>query len=424
MTPTNPNSLHVIAAETPKQLGTGSGLRLSRATGFWVVAACMTALTAFATAPSSLYGLYKRQDHLSSLTITLVYAVFAAGIVISLLLVGHVSDWYGRRTVLIPAMLTGLAAAVVFASSMSLPALYLGRVLTGLAVGSAVATATAYLADLDSGPLAPATRRAQIVATVANVGGLALGPVIAGLLAANVTTDPRKIFVPFAALLALAVVGTVIAPETRPVPIPRPRYRPQRIAVPGAARRQFGAALAGDFLVFAVYGVYAGLSTTFLAVTLQQNSPILAGLAVFVSFSSGLLAQVLTIRWPLRRLLSLGVPVLVVGLGVLVSAAWVNPPSLLLFFAGAFLSGAGSGAIYRSTLTVVLTTAPAADRGGALALFFVVGYVGLSLPVVGAGIALVSIGLKTILLIFGGTVAAGILVASPVLLRLSTDDEA
>jgi MFS family permease len=145
---------------------------------------------------------------------------------------------------------------------------------------------------------------------------------------------------------------------------------------------------------------------------------VLAGLAVFISFGVGALTQVSTMTWPLRRLLGLGIPVLVMGLAVVVSAAWVQPPSLALFFTGAALVGVGSGAIYRSTLTVVITTAPAAERASALALFFVVGYVGLSLPVVGAGIALLFLSFKVVLLAFGLAVAVGILLASPILLRL------
>jgi uncharacterized membrane protein affecting hemolysin expression len=58
------------------------------------------------------------------------------------------------------------------------------------------------------------------------------------------------------------------------------------------------------------------------------------------------------------------------------------------------------------------------DRAGALALFFLVGYVGLSLPVVGAGIALHYVSFKIILLTFGIAVAAGIILASPLLQRL------
>jgi MFS family permease len=395
-----------------------STFRLSRQAGFWVVGASLAVLTAFSTAPSALYGIYARQDHLSAITVTLIYSVYAAGLLVSLLLVGHLSDWYGRRALLVPALLTAVVATLVFAASSSLTALVLGRVVTGVALGAAIAAATAYLTDLDAGPGAAPTRRAQIVATVANVGGLAIGPLLAGLLVAYVTPDPQMVYVPFAVLLVLAAVGIAFAPEVQPRPESRPRYRPQRLALPSTARAQFGAALTGDFLVFAVFGLFAGLASAFLSGTLHRSSPVLVGLAVLVSYGAGLLTQVSTMTWPLRRLLALGIPVLVVGLAVVVSAAWVQPPSLLLFLVGAALTGVGSGAIYRSTLTVVITSAPADQRAGALALFFVVGYVGLSLPVVGAGIALMYVSFKIVLLVFAVAVAVGILLATPVLLRL------
>jgi MFS family permease len=238
-----------------------------------------------------------------------------------------------------------------------------------------------------------------------------------------VTSDPRITFVVFALLLTVVLAGSVLTPEVRPLPQPRSRYRPQRLAVPAHTRAHFSAALTGAFLVFTVFGVFAGLSSAFLSGTLHRMSPLLAGLAVFVSFGVGALTQVITMGWTLSRLLALGVPLLIAGLGVVVSAAWVQPPSLLLFFLGAALIGVGSGAIYRSTLAVVLTTAPPAERAGALALFFVVGYVGLSLPVVGAGIALLYVSFKVILLAFAVTVATGILLASPLLLRLSLAEQ-
>lgn len=420
MTKTTLTTSPSLHTQADLKLAPSTRRRLTPQSGFWALAASMAALTAFSTAPSALYGIYARQDHLSSITITLVYSVYTVGVVVSLLLVGHVSDWYGRRTVLIPAILTALVGALAFASSTSLTALYVGRVLTGLALGAAVAAATAHLADLDAGPSSAATLRAQLVATVANVGGLAVGPLLAGLLAQYVTSDPQVIFAMFAALLVVAAVATALVPEGRPLPDPRPRYRPQRLAVPQAARREFTAALVGDFLVFTVFGLFAGLAAAFLSGTLHRPSPVLAGLTVFISFGIGLTTQVVTIKWPLRRLLALGIPVLIVGLAVLVSAAWVKPPSLTLFLVGAALAGVGSGAIYRSTLTVVLTMAPAKERAAALALFFVVGYVGLSLPVVGAGVALMYVSFKVILLVFAAVVAAGVLAASPVLFRLST----
>ena len=55
--------------------------------GFWTVAYALLIVMAFATLPSPLYGLYRTRDHLSSLMITVIYAIFAAGTIATLLAV-------------------------------------------------------------------------------------------------------------------------------------------------------------------------------------------------------------------------------------------------------------------------------------------------------------------------------------------------
>jgi MFS family permease len=233
--------------------------RLSRRTGFWAVAFAFLALTAFATAPSALYGIYAQQEHLARITLTVVYAVYAVGVVASLLLAGHVSDLYGRRAVLIPSLVVAAAASVVFLAWTSLAGLIVARLLTGLALGAAVATATAYIADLDAGPDGAPSRRSGIVATIANVGGLALGPLTAGALAEYVPDGLTLTFVVLLAALVAAVGVIAVAPEGREPIRPRPSYRPQRPRAPAHARGQFIAATTGAFLTFAVGGLLAGL---------------------------------------------------------------------------------------------------------------------------------------------------------------------
>ena len=221
-------SSHTIEASPPRA-AVRALPRLSRRTGFWAVAFSFLVVTAFSTAPSSLYGLYEHHEHVSSLTITFVYAVYAVGVVTSLMLVGHVSDWYGRRVVLLPAIGIAIVAAVLFLVWSSLPGLVVARVLTGLAVGAAVATATAFITDLDAVPGGGPTRRAGVVGTIANIGGLAIGPLIAGLLARY---EPHGLTLPFQVFLALLVIGAIavaLAPEGRSPTHPRPAYRPQHL---------------------------------------------------------------------------------------------------------------------------------------------------------------------------------------------------
>jgi MFS family permease len=409
-------SRHAIQA-SPKRESVRALPRLSRRLGFWAVAFSFLVAAAFSTAPSSLYGLYEHREHLSSLTITFAYAVYAVGIVVSLLLAGHVSDWYGRRAVMLPALAVVAFAAVIFLVWKSLAGLLVARVLTGLALGAAVATATAYIADLDAGPSGVPTQRAGIVATIANIGGLGVGPLIAGLLARYAAHPLTLPYIVFLALLLAGVVLVILAPEGNPPLHARPRYHPQRLAAPAGARRQFFAATTGAFMAFAIFGLFAGLAGAFLAGPLDHASPALAGLTIFLTFGAGVLVQTMTTNWTAHRLVAAGIAPILAGLGVLVASAWTSPPSLTLFLVAGVVIGAAGGAIFRGSLTVVISTSGPDDRAGALATFFTAGYAGVSLPVVGVGLALQHLSPRVTLLIFALAVALGILATAPILVR-------
>jgi MFS family permease len=411
------NSIAYPTTLSPRRARTRALPRLSRRTGFWAVAFAFLALTAFATAPSPLYGLYAQSEHLAPFTLTIVYAVYAVGVVASLLLAGHVSDLYGRRMVLIPGLLVAAAAAVVFLAWTSLAGLLVARLLTGVALGASVATATAYIADLDADADGTPSRRSGIVATITNVGGLAVGPLMAGVLAQYVPDGPTLTFVVLLAALIVAAGLVARAPEGREPVEPRPGYRPQRLRAPVQARMQFIAATTGAFLVFAVGGLLAGLAGTFLAGPLHHPSALLTGLVIFLNFGAGVLVQSTTTHWPAHRLIAAGIAPLLAGLIILVVSAWTSPASLALFLIGSAVAGIGGGAIIRGSLTVVISTASADDRAGALATYFTAGYVGVSLPVLGAGVALQYLSPRVTLLIFATAVAIGILAAAPLMVR-------
>src|SRR5579859_4320813 len=132
---------------TPAQAAVPADKTRSEA-GFWIAATAFLAAMAFSTVPTPLYVLYAKKDHLSSLTITIVFAVYAVGVIASLIGAGHVSDWLGRKRVLLTAIAVEVAASIIFLSSTSLPELLVARLVTGLGVGAVTATATAYLHDL------------------------------------------------------------------------------------------------------------------------------------------------------------------------------------------------------------------------------------------------------------------------------------
>jgi MFS family permease len=402
--------------ESTDQADDGAGAKREKAFGFWMVAAVFLALTALSTAPSPLYSVYAHRDGLSSLTVTAVYGVYAAGIVVSLLLVGHVSDWYGRRVVLVPSVVLALAAALVLALGSSLPCLVIARVLTGLALGAAVATATAYLSEAEQDTAGEPSRRSQIVATVSNIGGLGIGALVAGILAQFVG-DPLSLpFIVFTALLLVGTVGLWFVPEFRTLPVPRPKYRPQRLGLPTRNRAEFTAAIVGIFFGFATVGLISGLAGVFLSGPLHRSSVALAGLVVFITFAMGCTVQIATMSWSRRALTAFGVVTVSCGMIVLVCSAWVSPPSLTLFLIGAAVMGGGSGAIFRSSLSTVFLTASPDERATALSTFFVAGYLGLSVPVISLGFALQWVTPKVALLGFALVIGVAIWLVAPFLM--------
>jgi MFS family permease len=386
--------------------------------GFWITAYVYVTVMALGTVPSPLYGLYQRRDGFSTFTITLIFAVYSIGTAVSLFLAGHISDWYGRKTILYPGVVLSAISAIVLLVWRALPGLYVGRILSGLSVGMVAAASTAYMTDLHikSRPGAP-LRRAQVGGTVANVGGLGLGALVAGLLAEYVSGPLTTTYVVFLVAFAVAVAALLLCPETTARPVPLPRYRPQRISIPPAARGQYLAAVLGAFIAFAGIGLFTGLAGTFLVVTLHRTSVALAGTTVFIAFAAAVVVQFATLTWRTKPILATGMITLLIGAALTVLAAWLSTPSLTAFLLGGVITGAGAGAIFKGSLGTVITIAEPANRAEAVAGLLLAGYIGLSAPVIGIGIALRDVTPKTTLLGFACVVAALIVAAAPGLLR-------
>src|SRR5580704_15926650 len=116
--------------------------------GFWIVAYAFLVVMSSSTLPSPLYGLYRVRDHLSSLMITVIYGIFAASTIATLLVVQRIAARIGRRGVMISSIVAMMTAAAVLASWKALPGLIIGRLITGVASGLAAGTAITYLLEL------------------------------------------------------------------------------------------------------------------------------------------------------------------------------------------------------------------------------------------------------------------------------------
>ncbi len=364
---------------------------------------------AVATLPSPLYGLYRTRDHLSALTITVVFAIFAAGTIATLQRDSSITARIGRRGMMLGAVAMMMVAMGVLAAWKDLPGLLIGRLLTGVAVGLAAGPAITYLVELRlrADPNASAVR-ARTIGTSVNVGALGVGPLIAGCLAQWARWPLTLPYLVFVALGAVALAGLWAAPETGAPASraatenqPAGSRRPVRLPVPAAA-----ATLAG----FSANGLFAGLSGLFLAITFHRPSLALAGASLFLLFSCGVASQLATARLQASRVLALGTISMLVGLVLLVVSVRLSTPSLALFLIGGALIGAGSGAVFKGTTGIVLEASPPESRVAMTSALLIALYVGLSVPVIGAGVAL-SLGASAPDTVLGFAILVGLGVA-------------
>ncbi len=112
------------------------------------------------------------------------------------------------------------------------------------------------------------------------------------------------------------------------------------------------------------------------------------GATLFLVFSCGVASQLATTSFSASRVLGLGTVSMLVGLAVLVTSVRLSTPSLALFLLSGALIGAGSGAVFKGTTGIVLEAAAPEDRLAMTSALLIALYVGLSVPVIGAGIAL------------------------------------
>jgi MFS family permease len=370
------------SAESEASSATG---RHGQRSGFWTVAYAFLIVMAAATLPSPLYGLYRVRDDLSAFTITIIYAIFAAGTIITLGRVASIAGRIGRRGVMLAAVATMMVAAGLLAAWKDLPGLLIGRLLTGVAVGLAAGTAITYLIELQlrANPTASVVR-ARTIGTSITVGALGIGPLIAGCLAQWASRPLTSAYVVFVVLGAVAAVGLATVPETgtpggAATQGRSPGWHRPRLPIPAAA---------ATLAAYSAMGLFAGLSGLFLATTLGHPSHALSGATLFLVFSCGVASQLATTDLPASRVLGLGTSSMLVGLALLVISVRLATPSLAIFLISGALIGAGAGAVFKGTTGIVLEAAAPEDRLAMTSALLIVLYVGLSVPVIGAGIAL------------------------------------
>ncbi len=355
-------------------------MRFSKGTAFYLQASIILFFLAGSCAPSPLYAVYQAAWGFSPITITGVFGIYAFAVLAALLVFGSLSDYVGRRPVLIAATLTQAVAMVIFATAHGVGALVAARVVQGLSTGAAAGAVGAGMLDIDRA-------KGTVANAVGPMLGTATGGLLSGLMVQFLPAPTQLVYVVLGVIFVAQAMGAVFMPESvtpRPGALAslRPHFR-----LPGPARTAMLIAAPALVATWSLVGFYGALGPTLVRRISGSPSIALGGFSLFVFAGSGALSVLLT-RQRTPRALMVGAMAALAG-GVALTLFAIGHMSIGWLFAGIILAGVGFGTGFQGAVRTVVPLAGADQRAGVLSILYVIAYLSMGLPAVLGGIRVV-----------------------------------
>lgn len=353
----------------------------------------LAAILAGSAAPTPLYRLYQESWALSPLTLTLIFSIYAITLLFSLLTVGSLSDYVGRRPMISAGLLLSAVSMVLFIEADSAPWLIAARAVQGLATGALTSTLGATLLDCNR-------EKGAMMNSLMPFFGMAAGALGSSTLITFAPAPMQLVYIVMLVLFLVLAVAVWQMPETASPQAGAWKSLKPHIAVPVQARRPLLLISPVNIAAWALGGFYLSLMPSLFRLATGLTSPLLGGGVVAALTLSGA-AAVLTARtWPARRTLIIGTATLIPGVALTLSGVFFAAAPLLLI--GTIAAGLGMGASFFGASRNVMPLAELHERAGLLAAFYVESYLAFSLPVILIGIVAPHLGLDHASYLYGG----------------------
>lgn len=357
---------------------------LSSRSGLVYLAFVLLSFLAASSVPTPLYHLYQEAWHFSPAMLTMVFGVYALSLLGALLTVGSLSDYLGRKPVILLALLLNVLAMLMFVYASDVGWLLAARVMQGFATGMATSVLGAALLD-------NSRTQGALVNSVSPLLGMAFGALGTSLL---VDYAPQPLQLAYEIMLLLFVLQAV-ALAWLPESVSRQAgalgsLRPA-MSIPVQARSTLWRVLPVDVAVWMAGGFFLSLAPSLVRAATGSTSNLLGGALVATLTMSGAAAIFSLRNAAADKTLALGTAMLALGLGLILLAT--NSGVLALFFIGTVVAGIGFGAGFLGAVRSVMPLAHAHERAGLMATFYVLSYLAFCVPAILAGFMVRNIGL-------------------------------
>jgi hypothetical protein len=352
-------------------------------------------IAASSSAVTPLYRLYQASMHLTPFWITVVFAVYVVSLLAALLTVGSLSDYVGRKPVMLAALLVNAASMLLFAEAQGVGQLIVARAVQGLCVGIGTTAFGAAILDTNRA-------RGPLLNSVTAFLGMTTGTLGA---AALITLAPDPLHLVYDVLLGLTALMIALLwfmPESSDRKSGALASLRPHVGVPPQSRSILLRLTPANVAAWALGGFYLSLIPTVVASAIGAASPWVGGVVVSALMLTAAVAVAALKDWPSRRLIVMGTST--VPLGVAVSMIGIQQQQVIALLAGTMIAGAGFGATFSGTLRSLLPTAHPHERAGLLSAFYLQSYLAFALPAVAAGLAVPVIGLSVVAYVYGAAV--------------------
>ncbi|WP_310225248.1 MFS transporter [Paenibacillus qinlingensis] len=336
-----------------------------------------------ATFISSLFPLYAEHFHLSSLEITILFAVYAAVLLPTLLVVGARGNAWGLKKVLRISIWFSIASTLLFILSTNVTMLYAARILEGIAYGAFTGTASAFLLkQTASTKVGTAIKLSGVIINI----GFGLGPAISGLIIQYVHVMPLR--VPYWFLLILLVSSWIVLEMLPKLEDSHARTQAKTelsLGVPDNIRAHFWSFIGLPiFTVFTLGGIVFSLIPTFVKHVIHTNNLSISGLLILVLLGGGALMQFFP--WPRNPVIRMRLGILCLAIGSWVIVFSGESASLFLLWAGIFIQAIGAGWTFQVSLRFASQLPKPEERPRVISAFYLSAYAGFIVPPVGVGV--------------------------------------
>ncbi|MFT3940229.1 MFS transporter [Rhodopseudomonas sp.] len=366
----------------------------------WTAAWIVTAVFILSNSATPLYVRWQAAIGFSSATLTVIFAAYILGLLLTLLVAGQLSDRFGRRPVLLPGLAAAIVACLLFATAQSVPMLIAARFLSGVAVGVVVSAGMAAVVDI-GGP--DRKRQASLIASVSMVLGAGLGPLLAGGIALSLAKPVVPIFAIELVILLTAVLVVLLLPLKHRGTRADHGWRLHLPRVPHANHRHllFGIAVFGPGITATSFVLALGPSL--LSHLLGVTSPLIAGGMACAMFLTATGVQFAAREFSVRTIFLCGAAATVLSMaGIALALLASNAIALIV---AALLAGSGQGLGQLGGLTLIGLHVPGSHRAEANAVLNIGGYIPAGLMPVATGLVIDWAGLSLGAMLFTAMLA-------------------